>query len=68
MGGKRASMPGVRQNQYQMLHRKGSEEKMQSLGQGLQMAGNQGLMYSGSRKASIEQRYKSHLRGQEANH
>lgn len=66
MSGKRASMPGVRHNQYQMLNRKGSEEKMQSLGQGLQMAGNQGLMYSGSRKASIEQRYKSHLRGQEA--
>lgn len=66
MSGKRASMPGVRHNQYQILNRKGSEEKLAGLGPGLQMAGNQGLMYSGSRKASIEQRYKSHLRGQEA--
>ena len=51
------------------MNRKASEEKMQGLGQGINnLNSGSGLLYSGSRKASIEQRYKSHLRGSEVNH
>ena len=51
------------------MNRKASEEKMQGLGQGINsLNSGSGMLYSNSRKASIEQRYKSHLRGSEVNH
>ena len=60
---------GVRHHgQYQIMNRKASEEKFvnnQGMGVGQMGAGN---LYGGARKASIDHRYKSHLRGQEVNH
>lgn len=47
------------------LNRNGSEEKLKNSGQ-IGLAGQGGMMYQGNRKPSIEQRYKSHLRGQDA--
>jgi hypothetical protein len=71
LAGKRGSVGsgGVRHQGYQNLNRKASEERMQNaqgIGQGISPM-NGGGLYNGSRKASIEQRYKSHLRGSEVN-
>ena len=41
-------------------------QNAQGIGQGINQM-NGGGLYNGGRKASIEQRYKSHLRGSEVN-
>ena len=49
----------------QYLNRNGSEEKLKNSGS-VGLAGQGGMnLYQGNRKPSIEQRYKSHLRGQD---